>query len=239
MPWRTTRLLLTASLLVAATSSWSSDSAEIHPTLTNVENVPVSDVQFVVHQVNNLNPGDAKEAAEMVRYAFQERGYFKVIVADPVITAETKEGQQDVTDVSMAVTSGDKYRLKNIGFSPTTVFSPTELRSSFPISDEEIFDRRRIAGGLENLRLLYARKGYVNFSAVPQTTIDEEAHTIALTIDLDEGTVFRLGKLTVQGEESESGARARLLETWSHTKERFAISLCSTGFLAMYMPVRT
>lgn len=223
MRWRavsTARLLIASCLLLATLSSWSSDSVVIHPTLTNVENVPVADLEFVLREVNNRKPSDVDEAAAIVRYAFQERGYFKVLVADPVITVEKKEGERDVIDVSLAVTSGEKYRLKEIGFTPTTVFSPAELRSAFPISDGETFDREKIAIGLESLRQLYGRKGYVNFSAVPQTTVDEEAHVVGILIDLDEGAVFNLGKLTVLGEESEPGAREKLLKTWESYEGR-------------------
>ena len=91
-----------------------------------------------------------------------------------------------------------------------------ELRSQFRIADGDILNRQKIADGLEQLRLLYGRNGYVNFSAVPETEIDETAHTVSLLIDLDVGTVFHLGKLTVEGEESEPGARGKLLSTWKN-----------------------
>ena len=37
---------------------------------------------------------------------------------------------------------------------------------------------------------------------------------ISLSIDLDEGMIFRCGKLLVQGEESRPGTREKLLSTW-------------------------
>jgi outer membrane translocation and assembly module TamA len=82
------------------------------------------------------------------------------------------------------------------------------------MAEGEIFNREKIAHGLENLRILYGKKGYVNFSVVPQTTIDEASDTISLLMDLDAGSAFHLGKLTVLGEESVPGARNRLLKTW-------------------------
>jgi len=65
------------------------------------------------------------------------------------------------------------------------------------------------------LRQLYAGKGFMNFSAVPETMVDEDAHTISLSLDLDEGEIFYLGTLTVLGVESEPGARAKLLTMWN------------------------
>jgi outer membrane protein assembly factor BamA len=84
--------------------------------------------------------------------------------------------------------------LKDIGFVGEAAFSAAELRAAFTIADAEIFDPQKIAYGLENLRDLYGTKGYVFFSAVPNTEIDEKGKTISLTLDVDEGHVFRFGK---------------------------------------------
>jgi hypothetical protein len=53
-------------------------------------------------------------------------------------------------------------------------------------------------------------KGYVNLSAVPDTMVDDASHQISLSIDLNEGMIFRCGKLLVQGEESRPRAREKL-----------------------------
>lgn len=94
------------------------------------------------------------------------------------------------------------------------------MRTAFLIADGEIFDREKIAAGLENLRSLYGTNGYVNFVAVPETTIDEDARSISLKVDLDEGSVFCLGTLTVRGVESEPGAREKLLRYWKSYQGR-------------------
>ena len=190
-------------------------------TLSNVRQLSAEEQQRIVQDIQNHPQADYRdrsyldEAWERVRFEFQRRGYFKVTVDDPTMTIIEKDGPRETVDLDFRVTEGEKYRLKDVGFTSATVFSAAELRSAFPISDGETFQREKIAIGLENLRQLYERKGYVNFSAVPETTIDEDAHTIALLIDLDDGgAVFNFGKLIVLGEESEPGAREKLLKTW-------------------------
>jgi hypothetical protein len=46
---------------------------------------------------------------------------------------------------------------------------------------------------------LYGSQGYINFTYVPNTLIDEAGHSIALEIDVDEGGIFHWGDLHVEG----------------------------------------
>ncbi len=44
----------------------------------------------------------------------------------------------------------------------------------FPIKDGDVFDRDKIAKGLDNLRKAYGQLGYINYTSVPEPTFDEE-----------------------------------------------------------------
>lgn len=77
-----------------------------------------------------------------------------------------------------------------------------------------MFDVGKIQTGLENLRRVYCNAGYVNFTSVPDTQVDEPNRMISLRVEVDEGPVYRYGKLIVDGEESELGARQKLLAAW-------------------------
>lgn len=191
-------------------------------TLTHTGNLSVEDEKSVIQEVKShkYKSTDLDEVGERVRFALQRHGFFKVLVNDPVFRVITREQDREIVDVTVAVEEGQIYMLGSMKFSDATVFTPEELRRQFRIADGDIFDREKIAEGLEGLRHLYATKGYVNFSAVPQQEIDETAHTVSLLIDLDSGAAFRLGRLTVQGEESEPGAREKLLNAWKRYEGR-------------------
>lgn len=89
------------------------------------------------------------------------------------------------------------------------------MRAAFKISQGEIFDTEKIRAGLDNLRNLYESEGYINFTPVPNATVNKDASTIALSIDVDEGAQFRLGHLMLDGQEVRPGAGARLLANWT------------------------
>jgi outer membrane protein insertion porin family len=148
------------------------------------------------------------EDAERVRFFYQTKGFFKVLVDDPKTKIrDTKPGFPyifrkggKVVDITVPVEEGERYRLGTITFTGGKAITNTKaLRAQFPIKDGDIFNRESIAKGLENLRKAYGTLGFINFSAVPQTTIDEEKKTVSLVIDLDEGKAFMVRRIEFQG----------------------------------------
>jgi outer membrane protein insertion porin family len=151
------------------------------------------------------------EDAERVRLAYQDRGYFKVIVNDPQTkirdTGHTgfhipliMHGPGKVVDITVPVNEGDRYRLKAINFhGGKAITNYAQLRPMFAIKDGEIFNRSAVGKGLENLRKAYGEYGYINFTPVPTTNIDDEKKTITLDIDLDEGKQYRVRRIEFQG----------------------------------------
>ena len=188
------RYLIAALLLFGfATVSASADESIatigkltiIHGNNLSPENEEFVKQEVKAHQYKTSTM--ASEIGERVRYALQRRGYFKVFVHDPVVAVLSKETYPEIVDVKVSVDEGEIYRLKTIGFTNTLVFTPPELRSQFQIADGDIFDREKIATGLEGLRRLYGSKGYTNFSAVPETDLNNNTHTVALVVHLNEG----------------------------------------------------
>lgn len=148
------------------------------------------------------------EDAERVRFLYQTKGYFKVLVDDPKTKIrDTKPGFPyigrhggKVVDITVPVQEGDRYRLGTITFSGGKAITNTKLlRAQFPIKDGDIFNRELIGKGLDNLRKAYGELGYINFSAVPQTDEDDQKKVVSLKVDLDEGKQFYVRRIEFQG----------------------------------------
>jgi outer membrane protein insertion porin family len=152
-----------------------------------------------------------EDDTERVREEYQNRGYFKVIVQDPQTkihdTGHTgfhipliMKGQGKAVDITIPIEEGDRYRLGNITFEHNKALNNTKaLRGLFPIKDGDIFSREKVAKGLENLRKAYGQYGYINFTAVPDTTFDETKKLVFLKIDLDEGKQFYVRRIEFSG----------------------------------------
>jgi hypothetical protein len=155
-----------------------------------------------------------QEITQHVRFGLQTYGYFQVKVSEPTITVVTETPQKEIVDVALSVKAGERYRLKDISFTGEKAFSIDELRAQFAIADGDIFNTEMIRQGLDALRHVYESKGYVNFTPVPNTQADRVAHTISLTVEIDEGAQFRIGGLVLDGPEPQLGVGRKVLENW-------------------------
>jgi outer membrane protein insertion porin family len=152
-----------------------------------------------------------EEDTERVREEYQNRGYFKVLVQDPKTQIHDTghvgfhipllmKGPGKAVDITMPVEEGDKYRLGGITFKNNKALPNSKgLRGVFPIKDNDVFDRSKIAKGLENLRNAYKEYGYINFTPVPDTHFDEEKKLVFLDIDMDEGKQFSVRRIEFSG----------------------------------------
>ena len=152
-----------------------------------------------------------EEDTERVRNEFQNRGYFKAGVSEPKTNIHDsghkgfhipllQAGPGKAVDITLAIDEGDQYRLGEITFKGNKALSNTKaLRTLFPIKDGDVFDRSKIAKGLESLNKAYGQFGYINFTAIPDTHFDEDKKLIFIDIDVDEGKQFYVRRIEFEG----------------------------------------
>jgi len=96
------------------------------------------------------------------------------------------------------VAEGPKYKLGAIKFVKNRAFTAERLRSEFPIKVGEVMGRDKVAMGLESLRKVYAKSGFVDYVCIPETTAGSNA-TMDLTLTIEEGPQYRLDKVEFVG----------------------------------------
>jgi len=141
----------------------------------------------------------AAEVIERVRLAWEDRGYFKVQVRGDakMLTGSSTRNRIAVT---AQVDEGKLYRLGEIRFKNNRAISnEPALRNLFPIKNGDVFSRKKIARGLENLSKAYGAVGYINFTSIPNANVDGETSLIDLDIDVDEGKQFFVSSVNVLG----------------------------------------
>ena len=152
------------------------------------------------------------EDAERVRNAYQMKGYFKALVEDPKTKVRDTggihiplilKGGGKAVDITIPVEEGERYRLGGITFKGNKAIKDQRaLRSLFPMKDGDIFNTDNVRKGLENLRKGYGELGYINFTSVPDTQIDDAKKLISLEIDLDEGKPFYIRRIEFVGNDT-------------------------------------
>ncbi len=150
-----------------------------------------------------------EEDAERVRQAYRDKGYYNAAVEQPrtqirdqgglnLFTFQPNKGKR--IDILMPIEEGDRYRLSHITFTGNkAVTNVRALRNTFLIKDGAVFNATAIGKGLENLKKAYGQLGYINFGAIPKATIDDKNHTVALSVDIDEGKPFYVSRIEIQG----------------------------------------
>jgi outer membrane protein insertion porin family len=148
---------------------------------------------------------------ELVREALQNRGFFKGNVGDPQTKIRDtghpgfhvfliRPGLGKAMDITIPIDEGERYKLGGITFKGNKAITNTAaLRSLFAIKDGDIFNREKIAKGLENLKNAYGTQGYINFTSVPQPRIEEDKKLVYFDIDVDEGKQFSVRRIEFQG----------------------------------------
>lgn len=148
---------------------------------------------------------------ELVREALQNRGYFKAVVGEPKTTIRDtghsgfhvpliQHGAGKSMDITVSIEEGDRYTLGSITFTNNKAFPNSKvLRNLFPIKDGDVFDRSKIAKGLENLKTFYASGGYINFTSIPTPTFDDQKKVASFEIDVDEGKQFSVRRIEFSG----------------------------------------
>jgi outer membrane protein insertion porin family len=178
------------------------------------------------HDYNDNKEG-MNELVDRVRDAWQHHGYFNVKVGPSDSQTLREDPESRTVAITLNVNAGKQYRLDEIHFASIAangqrplpvnpVYAPEEqkpvtedrLRAVFQIQPGDIFDTHKIQEGLAELRKAHGARGFINFTSVPSTQIDEDNGRITLFLEIDEGKQFRVGKLDVTGMESEALRRA-------------------------------
>lgn len=148
---------------------------------------------------------------ELVREELQNRGYFKGNVGEPQTkirdTGHTgfhvpllQHGAGKAMDITVPIEEGDQYRLGSITFKGNKVITNTKaLRNLFAIKDGDIFNRQKVAKGLENLKNAYGTQGFINATSVPYPTVDDAKKLVSFEIDIDEGKQFSVRRIEFSG----------------------------------------
>ena len=152
-----------------------------------------------------------------IRGLYQDNGYFKVLVKDPIIQNVTlKQGvlpkgvplvgvhQGRATNITIPIEEGERYRMgtlhvRNANPDEGLFFKTAYLESVFPIKKGEIFSVAKVRKAIEDYTKLYGNFGFIDFTAVPDTEVHDDTKTIDLTFAFDQQKQFFVRRIDFSG----------------------------------------
>lgn len=149
-----------------------------------------------------------RELLDQVQQELQ-RQYFANGYYDVDIAATVTEEPNNRVAIQIDVTEGRQTRVRGINILGNTAFSTEELLGQFklqptnwrPFQSSDKYSRQQLGGDLETLQSYYQDRGYLKatISSV-QVAMTPERDAIYITINIEEGEVYRVRETRFSGE---------------------------------------
>src|SRR5206468_5497546 len=152
-----------------------------------------------------------------IRGLYQDHGYFKVLVKDPVIENVNidraglpmplpKIGRKHgkAVNIMIPIEEGERYRMGKLNIvsaDPDKALSlkVDPLKAMFPLKQGDIFAINKVRDALKNYTKAYGEFGFIDFTPEPETDVDEDTKTINLTLKFDEQKQYLVRRIDFSG----------------------------------------
>src|SRR5947209_8495397 len=154
-----------------------------------------------------------EEDKERVRQAYQDKGYFQAKTRDETVDIQHKGGHGwrlplfkpnnpgIQADITLPVEEGRLYHLHAMNFVGVKLFRTPEvlMKPLFGMGVGDVFSTDKLRKGIENMRKLYGKFGYIDFVPEPNFDILPDTDQIDLTLTADEGKQFFVRRIDFSG----------------------------------------
>jgi len=150
-----------------------------------------------------------------IRGLYQDNGYFKVLVKDPILENVDTEGWKygiplagrtsgKAVNITIPIEEGEKYTmgtLKIVSADPDKALSlkVDALKAVFPLHQGDVFSASKIRKAMEQYTKIYGEYGFIDFVPEPQTEIDDQAKRIDITMKFEEGKQYYVRRIDFIG----------------------------------------
>ncbi len=136
---------------------------------------------------------------EGVAAVYRQRGYLRAEFGDPVPRLLTGDTTPNSVAVTTPVSEGEQYRLKEIAWSGESVIPYSDLAKSLHVAIGSPVNAVQLEQDVLSLLRLFHPKGYLMADARPKAILDDTSHSAVYQIQIQQGDLYRLGKLEIAG----------------------------------------
>jgi outer membrane protein insertion porin family len=144
---------------------------------------------------------------------YQARGYLNATLSNPQpkVVGETA----DDTEVAVQLTAkpGLQYKISDIKWEGNKSFPADKLQGLIHAKAGDLANAPKLKTELEAVHNLYTTRGYMMAKVQAEPKLDDGDKTVAYTMQVNEGDIFHLGDLDIQGLDPKTTDRLR--EAWT------------------------
>jgi len=150
-----------------------------------------------------------------IRGLYQDSGYFRVLVKDPIIENVDTTGHRmgmpmmgkthgKAVNITIPIEEGEQYHmgtLKIVSADPDKSLSLNvdKLKSVFPLKPGDIFATDKLRKALKDYTSIYGEYGFIDFTTEPDFDIDDTKKVINLTLRFDEQSQYYVHRIEFSG----------------------------------------
>ena len=133
---------------------------------------------------------------EKIRDIYFNRGFVKVAVGEPEIKLTSdKKGMIITIPVSESV----QFKISSVEFSGNKVFGDDEIKKRITLIPDTPFSKANLRRDILSISELYSENGYAIATITPDLIPDETARLVKVSLKIDEGDKYRIGKIEISG----------------------------------------
>ena len=150
-----------------------------------------------------------------VRGLYQDNGYFKASVGEPVLESFDTQGYRlgvpltgrthgKAVNITIPIEEGERYKmgtLKIVSADPDKALSlkVDALKSIFPLHEGDIFSVAKIRKAIEDYGKAYGQYGFIDFTAEPEMDIHDDTRIVNLTMRFTEEKQYYVRRIDFSG----------------------------------------
>src|SRR5262249_4215949 len=150
-----------------------------------------------------------------VRRVYEQRGRLRV--AFPEIRTEPSKEPEGV-NVFVTVDEGVSYDLGKVEIAGPTPVAPATLLKAGDFKTGDVANMDKVGEGLEIIRAAVRRAGYLDTKVTSDRKIDDEKKTVDIVVQVDAGTQYTMGTLTLVGLDLDGEAEINRIWTMKEGK---------------------
>jgi outer membrane protein assembly factor BamA len=152
---------------------------------------------------------------EQVRPIYQKQGYLRAKLGPPEVrlTGSPNQKLPEQIPVFVPIAPGPVYAWKGATWAGNSILSSDTLTKDFGVKTGDVADGMALEAGLDRVREEYGHIGYLDAKVDPMTTYDDQAHTVAYAVRIEEGKSYKFGSLVITG--LSVAAEKKLRDAWT------------------------
>lgn len=132
---------------------------------------------------------NVSDSGAIVLSAFQNAGYFRAFVSDPVLRVLDATRSPKPVALIFDVVEGHQYKVRTIVWSGIRAFTPEQIEEISPLKVEDIFNKSKVDEFVEGAKNLYRASGYVNASVTSEIKV-RNPYGLEVHFFINEGPLF-------------------------------------------------